>query len=159
MNSKLKAHNSKVTFVAFAVFFAMAANAQAQQAKKFYRIGYLSARGLAGESTRREVIRTALRDAGYIEGQNLAIEYRYADGKRERFSALSAELVRLNLDLILVAGGDAAVRAARGTTKTIPIVMSGGGADPVDSGLVKSLARPGANVTGLTNRTADLAGK
>jgi putative ABC transport system substrate-binding protein len=159
MNSKLKAHNSKVTFVAFAVFFAMAANAQAQQAKKFYRIGYLSARGLAGESTRREVIRTALRDAGYIEGQNLAIEYRYADGKRERFSALSAELVRLNLDLILVAGGDAAVRAAMGTTKTIPIVMSGGGADPVDSGLVKSLARPGGNVTGLTNRTADLAGK
>jgi putative ABC transport system substrate-binding protein len=132
---------------------------EAQQAKKFYRIGYLSARGVAGESARKDAIRSALRDVGYIEGKNLAIEYRYAEGKRERFAALSAELVRLKVDVILVAGGDAVARAAAGATKTIPIVMTGGGADPVDSGLVKSLARPGGNVTGLTNRTADLSGK
>jgi putative tryptophan/tyrosine transport system substrate-binding protein len=159
MNSTLKTKNSKLAFLAVALCFGLAANAHAQQAKKVYRIGYLSARGAAGESARREVIRTALRDAGYIEGKNLVIEYRYADGERERFSALSAELIRLKVDIILVAGGDAAVRAAVDATKTIPIVMSGGGADPVDIGLVKSLARPGGNVTGLTNRTADLSGK
>ena len=103
------------------------------------------------ESARAEAIRLALRELGYIEGQNIAIEYRYAEGKRDRFPELAAELVRLKVDIILVAGGDRLIQAAKNATKTIPIVMTGQGPDPVEAGLVESLARPGGNVTGLTN--------
>ena len=133
--------------------------ATAQQPKKVSRIGYLSAGDPARESTRSEAIRLALRELGYIEGQNIAIEYRYAEGKRDRFPELAAELVRLKVDIIVVAGGDGLVRAAKNATKTIPIVMVGTGADPVEAGLVESLARPGGNVTGLTNLTRELGGK
>ena len=111
------------------------------------------------ESTRAEAIRLALRELGYIEGQNIAIEYRYAEGKLDRFSELAAELVRLKVDIIVVAGGDRLVRAAKNATKTIPIVMVGVGSDPVEAGLVESLARPGGNVTGLTLLTRELGGK
>ena len=111
------------------------------------------------ESTRSEAIRLALRELGYIEGQNIAIEYRYAEGKRDRFPELAAELVRLKVDIIVVAGGDRVIRAAKNATKTIPIVMMGAGSDPVEAGLVESLARPGGNVTGLTNLTRELGGK
>ena len=96
---------------------------------------------------------------GYIEGQNIAIEYRYAEGKLDRFPELAAELVRLKVDIIVVAGGDPLVRAAKNATKTIPIVMVGAGADPVEAGLVESLARPGGNVTGITNLARELGGK
>ena len=113
----------------------------------------------ATESTRAEAIRLALRELGYIEGQNIAIEYRYAEGKRDRFPELAAELVRLKVDIIVVAGGDRLIRAAKNATKTIPIVMMGGGIDPVEAGLVESLARPGGNVTGLTNLSRELGGK
>ena len=113
----------------------------------------------ASESTRAEAIRLALRERGYIEGQNIAIEYRYAEGKRDRFPELAAELVRLKVDIIVVAGGIGLVRAAKNATKTIPIVMTGGGADPVEAGLIESLARPGGNVTGLTNLNRELGGK
>jgi putative ABC transport system substrate-binding protein len=112
----------------------------------------------ARESTRAEGIRLALRERGYIEGQNIAIEYRYAEGKRDRLSQLAAELVRLKVDII-VAGGDLGIRAAKNATKTIPIVMAGQGSDPVEAGFVESLARPGGNVTGITNLTRELGGK
>ena len=100
---------------------------------------------------RSEAIRLALRELGYIEGQNIAIEYRYAEGKPDRRPELAAELVRLKVDIIVVAGGDPSIQAAMNATKTIPIVMMGLGLDPVEAGYVESLARPGGNVTGLTN--------
>ena len=133
--------------------------AQAQQPKKVPRIGYLSPRDPASESTRSEAIRLALRERGYIEGQNIAIEYRYSEGKRDRATELAVELVRLKVDIIVVAGGDPSILAAKNATKTIPIVMTGAGIDPVEAGLVESLARPGGNVTGLTNLNRELGGK
>ena len=134
-----------------AMLFALCFSAEAQQPKKVPRIGYLSASDPASESTRSEAIRLALRERGYIEGQNIAIEYRYAEGKIDRLPELAAELVRLKVDIIVVAGGDPPIRAAKNATKTIPIVMVGAGLDPVEAGLVESLARPGGNVTGITN--------
>jgi ABC-type uncharacterized transport system substrate-binding protein len=133
--------------------------AEAQQPKKVPRIGYLSSQEPATESTRSEAIRLALRERGYIEGQNIAIEYRYAEGKQDRFPELAAELVRLKVDMILVAGGSIWVRAAKNATKTIPIVMVDSGSDPVEAGLVESLARPGGNVTGITLLVGELGGK
>ena len=132
--------------------------ARAQQPKKVPLIGYLSMRDPAGESSRYETIRLALRERGYIEGQNIATEYRYAEGKLDRAPELAAELARLKVDII-VAAGDPGVRAAKNVTTTIPIVMTGQGSDPVEAGFVESLARPGANVTGLTNLTRELGGK
>jgi len=130
-----------------------------QQPKKVPRIGYLSATDPAPESARSEAIRLALRELGYIEGQNIALEYRYAEGKPDRYPELAAELVRLKVDIIVEAGGGPVIRAAKNATKTIPIVMSGAGIDPVGAGLVQSLARPGGNVTGITNLTRELGGK
>ena len=141
------------------VLLALGVIAEAQQPKKVPRIGYLSTFDPATESTRAEAIRLALRELGYIEGQNIATEYRYAEGKRDRLPELAAELVRLKVDIIVVAGGDGLIRAAKNATKTIPIVMTGAGIDPVEAGLVESLARPGGNVTGLTNLTRELGGK
>jgi putative ABC transport system substrate-binding protein len=134
-------------------------SAEAQQPKKVYRIGYLSARAPAGESRRAEAIRSALHELGYIEGQNFAIEYRYAEGKLDRLPALAADLVRLNVDIIVITGGDPDIRAAKYATKTIPIVITGPGSDPVEAGFVESLARPGGNVTGLTNLSRELGSK
>jgi putative tryptophan/tyrosine transport system substrate-binding protein len=143
-----------------AMLFALSLPAEAQQPKKVpARIGYLSSNEPATESTRFEAIRLALRELGYIEGQNIAFEYRYAEGKPGRNEELAAELVRLKVDIIVTAGGDPLMRAAKNATKTIPIVMSGGGADPVEAGHVESLARPGGNVTGVTLLTRELAGK
>jgi putative tryptophan/tyrosine transport system substrate-binding protein len=133
--------------------------AEAQQPKKVPRIGYLSGSDPTRESTRSEAIRLALRDRGYMEGQNIATEYRYAEGKLDRFPELAAELVRLKVDLIVIAGGTPLVRAAGNATKTIPIVMTGAGLDPVEASLVDSLARPGGNVTGITRLEGELAGK
>jgi len=131
----------------------------AQQPNKILRIGYLSSFDPAGESARSEGIRLALRELGYIEGQNIAIEYRYAEGKRERLSEVATELVRLKVNIIVVAGGTGIIQAAKNATNTIPIVMTGGGSDPVEAGLVESLARPGGNVTGLSTLARELAGK
>src|SRR5215831_18451865 len=133
--------------------------AEAQQPKKVPRIGFLSSNEPATESTRFEAIRLALRELGYIEGQNIAFEYRYVEGKSGRNEELAAELVRLKVDIIVTAGGDPLMRAAKNATKTIPIVMAGGGNDPVEVGHVESLARPGGNVTGITLLTIELAGK
>jgi putative ABC transport system substrate-binding protein len=104
-------------------------------------------------------MRLALRELGYVEGQNIAIEYRYAEGRPDREPGLAAELVRLKVDIIVVASGDVTIQAAKNATKTIPIVMMGTGSDPVRAGHVESLARPGGNVTGLTNLTRELGGK
>ena len=142
-----------------ALLLALSLPAQAQQASKISRIGYLSAGSSSSESTRSETIRLALRELGYIEGQNIAIEYRYAEGKLDRLPELAAELVRLKVDIIVVAGGVIQIRAAKNATKTIPIIMLGPGADPVKEGLVESLARPGGNVTGLTTLARELGGK
>ena len=101
----------------------------------------------------------ALRERGYIEGQNIVFEYRYAEGKLDRFPELVAELVRLKVDIIVIAGGNGTVRAAKNATQTIPIVMAGIPADPVEAGLVESLGRPGGNVTGLTYLSTELGGK
>jgi putative tryptophan/tyrosine transport system substrate-binding protein len=141
------------------VLVAVAVIAEAQQPKKVPRIGYLSAQDPATDSARAEAIRLALRELGYIEGQNITIEYRYGEGKQDRYPELAAELVRLKVDIIVVAGGSPPIQAAKNATKTIPIVMTGAGADPVEAGLVESLARPGGNVTGLTNLSRKLAGK
>ena len=102
-------------------------------------------------------MRLDLRQRGHIEGQNIGIEYRYAQGKVDRFSELAAELVRLKVDIIVIAGGNRLIQAAKNATKTTPIVMTGGG-NPVEAGLVESLARPGGNVTGVTNLATNSAG-
>jgi putative ABC transport system substrate-binding protein len=133
--------------------------AEAQQPKKVPRIGYLSSGDPASESARSEGVRLALRELGYIEGQNVAFEYRYAERKQDRSPELTAELVRLKVDIIVVAGGSGWVQAVKNTTKTIPIVMVGVGGDPVKASLVESLARPGGNVTGITNLGTELGGK
>jgi putative ABC transport system substrate-binding protein len=140
------------------LLFPLCVAARAQQPKKIHRIGYLSSFDPTSESARSAGIWLALRELGYIEGQNIAIEYRYAEGKRDRFAELAAELVRLKVDIIL-AEVTALIRAAKNATKTIPIVMAGPPADPVETGLVESLARPRGNVTGLSSLSRELAGK
>jgi len=150
----------KITVLALcAALFSLYLPAGAQQPKKVFRIGYLSSSDPATESTRAEAIRLALRDLGYIEGQNIAIEYRYSEGRQDRQPELAADLVRLKVDIIVVAGGDTLIRSVKNATKTIPIVLTGSGADPVKAGFVESLARPGGNVTGLTNLSRELGGK
>ena len=152
----------KKTFLVLALFamlFALCSSAESQQPKKVPRIGYLSALDPARESTRAEGIRLALRDLGYIEGQNIAIEYRYTEGKIDRAPELAGQLVRLKVDVIVVAGGYQWIRVAKNATKTIPIVMVGPGLDPVGAGLIESLARPGGNVTGVTILSRELGGK
>ncbi|MBM2806458.1 MAG: transporter substrate-binding protein [Deltaproteobacteria bacterium] len=124
-----------------ALLLTVAVVADAQQPKKVPLLGYLSNSDPATDSTRSEGIRLALRERGHIEGQNIATEYRY------------------KVDIILAASGDALIRAAMNATKTIPIVMVGAGSDPVEAGLIESLARPGGNVTGLTNLGRELGGK
>jgi putative tryptophan/tyrosine transport system substrate-binding protein len=141
------------------VLLAVAVIAEAQQATKVSRIGYLSSLSPSSESTRSEAIRLALRERGYIEGQNIAIESRYGEGKVDRATELAAELVRLKLDIIVVTGGNNWIRAAKNATKTVPIVMVNSVLDPVEEGLVESLARPGGNVTGLTLLSRELGGK
>ena len=148
---------SSILFVV--ILLAVAVIAEAQQPKKVHRIGYLSAATPARESARSEAIRLALRDLGYTEGQNIATEYRYLEEKVDRAPELAAELVRLKVDIIVVAGGTSQVLAAKNATKTIPIVMTGSGDDPVRVGLIESLARPGGNVTGLTTLNRELGGK
>ena len=159
-NRKSAIQNQKwVGIVALVVTLSMCgARTEAQQPKKVPRIGYLSNSDAASESARSEGIRLALRELGYIEGQNIAIQYRYAEGNRDRASAHAAELVRLKVDIIVV-GTPTNIRTAMNATKTIPIVMVGSGTDPVEAGLIESLARPGGNVTGLTLLGEELGGK
>src|SRR5262245_3123091 len=140
------------------VLLACAAGAEAQQPKKIYRLGYIAAGDKANESPRVSALRRALGEFGYAEGQNIITEYRYADGKGD-YSALATELASLKPDLIVVGGGDNLIRAIVSATKTIPIVLTGFGSDPVSAGFVQSLAHPGGNVTGVSSFSRELGGK
>jgi len=133
-----------------------AAPVNAQQ-PKLIRIGILVAGPASAVSTRVEAFRRGLRERGYVEGKNIAIEYRYGEGKPERMAELAAELVRLKVNVIVTAGSQA-TRPAKEATHTIPIVMANDN-DPVGSGFIASLAKPGGNVTGLANLTTELSGK
>ena len=130
---------------------------RAQQPTKVPRVGFLSGGSLSTNAARREAFLQALRELGYVDGQNIVIERRFADGKLHRLPALAAELVRLKVDVIVTVGGRG-TRAAREATKTIPIVMAQV-PDPVGDGFVASLARPGGNITGLSALGPELSGK
>lgn len=145
-------------FALCALFFALSVSAVAQQPKNVPRLGFLSPGDADSESTRIQAIRLSLRKLGYAEGQNIAFEYRYAEGKLDQLPALAAELVRLNVQIIVAGGGGRATRSAKEATKAIPIVMAQD-SDPVGNGFVASLAQPGGNVTGLSSLTAGLSGK
>ena len=149
MNKKILVSILAVVILAFVHL------AKAQQAKKIPRIGFLAS-GANSENTRR-ILRQGLRELGYVEGKDFTVVYRSAEGKFDQLPALAAELVRLKVNVIVTQGTPAAV-AAKNATKTIPIIISGG-TDPVATGLVQSLARPGGNITGVTIMNEELAGK
>ena len=130
----------------------------AQSTPKAARIGYLVFDMTAADPREREAFRQGLRELGYVEGRNLLIEYRDAQGKPERLPALAAELTALKVDVIVAGGGTAGALAAKQATTTLPVIFTGVG-DPVKDGLVASLARPGGNVTGLSMAATDLVGK
>jgi putative ABC transport system substrate-binding protein len=138
-----------------ALFFVLCVTAEAQQPKKVFRIGYLSLG--VGIQANEEAFRQHLREVGYVDGQNIVIEWRFAKGKADLLPELAAELVRLKVDVI-IAAATLAIQAAKQATKTIPIVFPRAG-DPVAYGLVDSLARPGGNITGVSAVSLDLGGK
>ena len=139
------------------VLLAVEVIAEAQQAGKVPRIGILSASAASLNPDRTEAFRQGFRELGYVEGKDIVIEYRYAEGKFDRLPALAAELVRLKVDVIVTRGA-APTRSAKEVSNTIPIVMSSGG-DPVTDGFVASLARPGGNITGLSTYAPEISGK
>ena len=156
-NLKSKIQNLKLAGF-LAVFLVVGVGlAQAQQPKKVSRIGILFGSTPSANSRRIEAFRQGMRELGYVEGKNIVIESRYAEGKFDRLPDLAAELVRLKVDVI-VSGGQTPTRAAKEATNTIPIVMAND-RDPVGSGFVASLARPGGNITGLSNLASELNGK
>ena len=132
-------------------------HANSQQAPKIPRIGYLSPTSPSVSPTRIEAFRQGLRELGYIDGKNIVIEHRFAEGKLDRLPGLAADLVRLKVDLI-VTTGPTITRAAKEATATVPIVMTTD-TDPIGNGFVASLARPGGNVTGLSALAPELSGK
>ena len=154
-NSELIAQRSAIWLALCALLFALRVPAEAQQQTKVSKIGWLSARGAANIG--QETIVGMLRDLGYVEGKNVAYEYRFADDKLDRLPALAEELVRLKVDVLHTPGTPGAL-ALKKATRTIPIVFSDV-TDPVAAGLVDSLARPGGNITGFSSIEAVLAGK
>ena len=146
-----------ISFALCAMLLALCFSAEAQQPAKIPRIGFLDNSTAAGSAVLVEAFRQELRKLGWIEGKNIAIEYRFAEQKNERVPELAADLVRLKVDLIVVAGTRPAL-AAKSATTTIPIVITVAG-DPVGAGLVASLARPGGNVTGLSSLLTELGTK
>jgi putative ABC transport system substrate-binding protein len=148
--------NRKTVWMLILFILASVYPAGAQQPKKVPRIGYLSGSSPSADAARADVFRQGLRELGYVEGKNILIEYRYAEGKLDRLFDLATEMVRLNPDVIVVSSTEFGAAAKRATS-TIPIVVIGG--DVVGAGLVSSLARPGGNVTGLTAISTDLSGK
>jgi putative ABC transport system substrate-binding protein len=131
--------------------------AEAQQSVRIPRIGYLTGTSLSANSSRTTAFRQGLRELRYLEGQNIVIDWRSADGKADRLPALAAELLRLKVDVIIT-GGPTSNRAAKDATVTIPIVMAYDN-DPVGNGFVTSLARPGGNITGLSTLAPEISGK
>ena len=158
-NRKSASQNPKFGgIVALVITFAICGvEVQAQQPGKVPRIGYLDGVALSAVEARLEAFRQGLRELGYIEGKNIVIEWRSAEGKADRLPDLAAELVRLKVDAI-VTGGAGATRPARNATATIPIIMAQD-SDPVGSGFVATLARPGGNVTGLATLHPEISGK
>jgi putative tryptophan/tyrosine transport system substrate-binding protein len=146
-----------IHFLICAMLLAFGFSAHAQQPTKIPRIGYLNANFPTTNPVRIEAIRQGLRELGYVEGKNIVIEWRYAEGKSIRLPALAAELVRLKVGVI-VTSASVETRAAKEATSTIPIVMTNDN-DPVGSGFVASLARPGGNITGLSTLAPELSGK
>jgi putative ABC transport system substrate-binding protein len=140
-----------------AMLFALCRPVEAQQQAKVARIGYLTGTSVSVPSARVEVFRQGLRELGYVEGKNIVIEWRGAEGRSDRLPVLAGELVRLKVDVI-VTTGSSATRAAKQATVTIPIVMAND-SDPVGNGFVVSLARPGGNITGLSTLAPELSGK
>jgi putative ABC transport system substrate-binding protein len=155
---RVKLMNKIICISVSAMLFALCETAEAQQPAKMPRIGFLSAQSAARMADRTNAFRKAMDDLGYIEGKNIAIEYRWAEGKIERLPDLAAELVRLRVNVI-VAGGSPGIRAAKNATSAIPIVFAGLGTDPVEIGFVASLARPGGNITGVGTGGPELYGK
>ncbi len=150
----------KLFFLAlWAVLVALCTTAEGQQPRKLARVGFLTRIERATGAVRLEEFRRALRELGYIEGQNIAIEYRNAEDRPEQVSHLAGELVRLKVDVIVVAAGLPVLQPVKKMTSTIPLIMAGRGIDPVVAGLVESLARPGGNITGITNLSRELGGK
>jgi len=156
-NSGLIAQHSVLVVALCAVFLAFCASAEAQQPTKIPRLGFLSATSPDANSARIAAFRQGLHDAGYMEGKNILIEWRWAEGHFDRLPSLAAELVRLNVDVI-VSSGPSPTRFSKQATTMIPIVMAQAG-DPVGSGFVASLARPGGNVTGLSTLAPEISGK
>jgi ABC-type uncharacterized transport system substrate-binding protein len=140
-----------------AMLFAVCTSASAQQSKKIARIGFLFNTFPADFTSRIDVFREGLRELGYVEGKTILFEFRYAEGNFDRLPDLAAELVRLNVDIIVVSGGRPTA-AAKKATATIPIVVAGAG-DLLRAGLISSLAQPGGNITGSTQSSADVSGK
>jgi putative ABC transport system substrate-binding protein len=158
MTAQRKPVHKKITCAAFGVLLlALGSQAQAEQAKKIPRIGILLGATSSATSGRVKAFREGMRELGYLEGKNIVIEPRYADGKFDRLPDLAAELVHLKVDVI-VSGGQTPTRAAKEATNTIPIVMAQDN-DPVGNGFVASLARPGGNITGLATLAPELSGK
>jgi ABC-type uncharacterized transport system substrate-binding protein len=150
-----KASVLSILFVA--VLLAVAVLAEAQQPKKVPQVGFLFAISPSAALARVEAFRQGLRELGYVEGKNIVIEWRYAEGKTDRLSALAAELVRLKVD-VMVTAGSPSTRSAKQATATIPIVMAFDD-DPVGSGFAASLARPGGTITGLSTLSPEITGK
>jgi putative tryptophan/tyrosine transport system substrate-binding protein len=149
---------TKITVLTLcAMLLALCASAEAQQPAKVPRIGYLGGVSLSANTARHEAFRQGLRELHYVEGENIVIDWRSADGRLERLPALAAEMVRLKLDVIVTSGGSA-TRAVKEATHTIPIVMTND-PDPVGDGIIASLARPGGNITGLSALAPELNGK
>jgi putative ABC transport system substrate-binding protein len=146
-----------ISFTLCALLFALCFSAEAQQPTKIPRIGYLAPNSLSVLVARTEAFRQGLRDLGYVEGKTILIEWRSVEGKLDRLPALAAELVRLNVDVIVTAG-PTATRPAKEATSTIPIVMTLD-IDPVGTGFVASLARPGGNITGLSSLAPEISSK
>ncbi|MBI2999995.1 MAG: ABC transporter substrate-binding protein [Deltaproteobacteria bacterium] len=150
----------KICWIALsAVVLALSFPAEAQRARKVYRIGWVRFLSAPPTDPAHVAFRQRLRELGYVEGQNLVIEYRSAEGKPERRFEAAAELVRLKVDVILTSPAPPLVRDAQRATRTLPIVVAGLYVDPVEAGFVASLARPGGNITGLTNVESELHAK
>jgi len=149
--------NKKLFWLLTLLFLVPRTFVEAQQPKKVPRIGYLDPASPEASLRQIEALRKGLADLGYVEGQNIGIEYRYADGKRNLLSTAASELVQRQVDVI-VTGSTPGVEAAKNATNTIPIIFATIG-DPVRSGLIESLARPGGNITGLTIFSPELGGK
>jgi putative ABC transport system substrate-binding protein len=156
-NLKCAFRNLKSAMLVGAVLFALCFSADAQQQKKLARVGFLSINSTSSTAANANAFRQGLSQLGYVEGRDIAFEWRYADGKADRLPGLAADLVGLKMDVIVTAA-TAPTQAVKQVTRTIPIVIATHN-DPVGAGLVASLARPGGNVTGLSNIQIELSGK